>query len=114
MKKLITAALVVIAFSFQAQAQRMSKNALGIRFGGGRETNGFELSYQHKLSKANRLEIDFGWSDDHHHNHDYDAIKLTGLYQWVWKIEDGFNWYVGRGAGVGKYSYNHYYHKGHI
>lgn len=111
MKKIILAALVMLAFSFQAQAQRMSNNALGLRFGGGSGTSGFEVSYQRKLTKANRLELDLGWSDNNHD--DYDSFKLTGLYQWVWKIEDGFNWYAGVGAGVGSNSYGHYYHKDH-
>lgn len=111
MKKIILAGLVVLAFSFQAQAQRMSKNALGLRFGGGSGTNGFEVSYQRKLTKANRLELDLGWNDHHHDN--YSSFKLTGLYQWVWKIDGGFNWYAGAGAGIGNYSYDGYYHKGH-
>jgi hypothetical protein len=34
------------------------------------------------------------------------AIKLTGLYQWVWNIDGGFNWYAGVGGGVGSYSYD--------
>jgi hypothetical protein len=28
------------------------------------------------------------------------ALKLTALYQWVWNIDGGFNWY-GVGGGVG-------------
>ena len=35
--------------------------------------------------------------------YDDDAIKLTGLYQWVWNIDGGFNWYAGVGGGVGSY-----------
>jgi hypothetical protein len=33
--------------------------------------------------------------------YDDNAIKLTGLYQWVWNIDGGFNWYAGVGGGVG-------------
>ena len=42
------------------------------------------------------MELDLGWRD----NSDYDAFKLTGIYQWVWNIEGGFNWYAGAGAGL--------------
>jgi len=31
---------------------------------------------------------------------------MTALYQWVWNIEGGFNWYVGLGGGVGSVSYD--------
>ena len=36
-------------------------------------------------------------------NNNYDAYKLIGLYQWVWNIEGGFNWYLGVGGGIGSY-----------
>ena len=29
------------------------------------------------------------------------AFKLTGLYQWVWNIDGGFNWFAGFGGGIG-------------
>jgi len=32
------------------------------------------------------------------------AMKLNGLYQWVWPLEQGFNWYAGVGGGLGTYS----------
>jgi len=99
------------ALSFTSNAQRMSKNALGLRFGGDTENSGFEISYQRKLSEGNRFEVDLGWRNNNHDN--YDAFKLTGLYEWVWTIDGGFNWFVGAGAGIGNYSYNDYYHKGH-
>src|SRR6478736_557811 len=111
MKKLILSIVLLVALSFSANAQRMSNNALGLRFGSSSANNGFEISYQHKLAKANRLELDLGWGS-YGHDH-YNAAKLTGLYEWVWKIDGGFNWYAGVGAGVGKYSYDEYYYKGH-
>lgn len=97
MKKLLLAlALVVGAVS--ADAQEIRKNALGLRLG---DNDGFggELSYQRALGGNNRLELDLGWRD----SRDYDAIKLTGLYQWVWNIDGGFNWYAGVGGGLGSY-----------
>ena len=60
MKKIILSAIMLIGLAFTAQAQDISKNALGLRLGG---NNGFggEVSYQRGLSKNNRLELDLGW-----------------------------------------------------
>jgi opacity protein-like surface antigen len=101
MKKIILSAFMLIGLAFSAQAQDISKNALGLRLG---DNDGFgsELSYQRGLSKNNRLELDLGWRN----SKNYDAIKLVGLYQWVWNIDGGFNWYAGVGGGVGSWSYN--------
>jgi len=102
MKKLILLAIFVIGATAATQAQTISENALGLRFGG---ANGFgaEVSYQRGLGDNNRLELDLGWRND---SNRYDAVKLTGLYQWVWNIESGFNWYAGAGGGVGSINYN--------
>ncbi len=101
MKKIILVASLIIGLSFSAQAQNSSKNALGLRLG---DNDGFggELSYQRKLATNNRLELDLGWRN----SNNVDAIKLVGLYQWVWNIEGGFNWYAGIGGGVGSWSYD--------
>ena len=101
MKKLILSACMMIAMVFSANAQEISKNALGLRVG---DNDGFggELSYQRGLGSNNRLELDLGWRNSEH----YDALKITGLYQWVWNIDGGFNWYAGIGGGVGSWSYN--------
>ncbi len=97
MKKLLFLAIFAIGATMASHAQTISPNALGLRFGGG---NGYgaELSYQRALGDNNRLELDLGLNN---RNDRYDAIKLVGLYQWVWNIEGGFNWYAGIGAGVG-------------
>ena len=102
MKKLFFLAIFAIGATMSSQAQTISPNALGLRFGGG---NGFgaELSYQRALSERNRLELDLGWRND---SNRYDAVKLVGIYQWVWNIEGGFNWYAGFGGGVGSVNYN--------
>jgi hypothetical protein len=99
MKKLI----LLAAFAFgavvfnDAQAQQISDNALGLRIGGG-GGYGAEVSYQRATGgDNNRLEFDLGWRD----SNDYDAIKIVGLYQWIWNIEGGFNWYAGAGGGLG-------------
>ena len=104
MKKLFIAA--IIGLSLTAEAQNISKNALGLRFG---QNDGFgaEVSYQRKLQKDNRLEIDLGWRN----NDNFNFLKATGLYQWVWNIEGDFNWYAGVGGGFGSWNYNDNYKK---
>ncbi|MGV3696923.1 hypothetical protein [Flavobacterium sp.] len=101
MKKIILSAFMLLGLAFSANAQDISKNALGLRIG---DNDGFggEVSYQRGLSKNNRLEFDLGWRN----SDNVDAIKLVGLYQWVWNIEGGFNWYAGFGAGLGSWSYD--------
>jgi len=108
MKKLFLLTVFVIGAGLynQAEAQTISDNAIGLRFGGG-DGVGAEVSYQRALGMDNnRLELDLGWRD----NSDYDAFKLTGLYQWVWNIEGGFNWYAGAGAGLLSVDANHNLH----
>lgn len=96
MKNLVI--LSILFFGYTATAQN-TDHVLGLRLGGG---NGFgtEISYQLGLGGNNRLEFDLGWKD----NDDYDAYKLTGLYQWVWNIDGGFNWYAGTGGGLGSWN----------
>lgn len=96
MKKLFLVAIFAIGATVATQAQTISENAIGLRFGGGSGT-GAEVSYQRALGDNNRLELDLGWRNDSN----FDAFKLAALYQWVWNIEGGFNWYAGAGGGVG-------------
>lgn len=100
MKKLFIAAFLMLSFA-GLQAQKISENALGLRLG---DNDGFggEISYQRALGSSNRLEADLGWRNSRH----VDAIKLAGLYQWVWNIDGGFNWYAGVGGGLGSWRYN--------
>jgi hypothetical protein len=102
MKKLFLSAFMLAGMAFTTQAQSIAKNALGLRLG---DNDGFgaEVSYQRGLGDNNRLELDLGWRDSKY----YDAVKLVGLYQWVWNIEGGFNWYAGVGGGVGTFDYNY-------
>jgi len=102
MKKLILLTTTLFGFAFFAQGQEIAKNALGLRFG---DNDGFgaEISYQRGLSENNRLEVGLGWRNSNR----ADAYKLTGVYQWVWDIDNGFNWYAGVGGGVGSWSYRH-------
>ena len=101
MKKVILSAFMLLGLAFSAQAQDISKNALGLRLG---DNDGFggEISYQRGLGDNNRLELDLGFRN----SNEVDAFKLTGIYQWVWNIDGGFNWYAGVGGGVGSWSYD--------
>jgi hypothetical protein len=83
---------------------QIANHAIGLRLGGG---NGFgtEISYQQGLNEKNRLEFDLGVQSGTFYN----AWGLTGLYQWVWPIQDGFNWYAGPGARIGSWNYDNRY-----
>ncbi len=93
-------ALVVFGFGLHANAQE-EKNAIGLRLG---DSDGFgtEVSYQRYLDAKHRLEFDLGFRS----NKNFVAYRLTGLYQWVWNIDGGFNWYAGAGAGVAQINFD--------
>lgn len=103
MKKVFLLALFVMGATFysETQAQNIADNALGLRLGGG-DGFGAEVSYQRGLGQNNRMEFDLGWRNDS----SFDAFKITALYQWVWNIDGGFNWYAGAGGGVGSVNDN--------
>ncbi|WP_298901954.1 hypothetical protein [uncultured Psychroserpens sp.] len=100
MKKLFLVALAFMGLT-AVNAQDISDHAIGLRLG---DSDGFgaEISYQKALGDNNRLELDLGLRS----GNNYDGFKLTGLYQWVWNIDDGFNWYAGAGGGVGSYNFD--------
>lgn len=106
MKKLFFTSIFIVGTFFTMQAQEIADNALGLRLGGANGV-GAEISYQRKVgTDNNRLEFDLGWRNDSH----FDLVKTTALYQWVWNIEGGFNWYAGAGAGLGIVDDNHDHH----
>lgn len=82
-------------------AQNISPNAIGLRIG---DSDGFgtEISYQRALGENNRLEADLGYRSGNR----FSAFRVTALYQWVWNIDGGFNWYAGAGGGVGSFSFD--------
>ena len=108
MKKYAFLILAIAAMGWQANAQDISKNAIGLRIG---DSDGFgpEVNYQRALGDNNRLELGLAWHSKSHWN----ALKLTGIYQWVWNIDGGFNWYAGPGVGAGFVSYDRYYDYDH-
>lgn len=93
MKKILLSLGLIIAGAFSVNAQDISENAIGIRFSGGNGVGG-EITYQRALGENNRLEIDLGLANE------FTNFKATGLYQWVWNLEDKFNWYAGAGGGI--------------
>lgn len=96
MKKVLFAIVFAVSGMLSTNAQDISDNAIGIRFGGGDGLGG-EISYQKALGSNNRLEIDLGLANE------FTNFKATGLYQWVWNLENKFNWYAGLGGGIVSY-----------
>ena len=93
MKKILLALNLIFAVSLTVKAQNISDHAIGVRIGGGNGTGG-EISYQKHLNNNNRLEVDLGLASE------VNDFKVTGLYQWLWSIEEQFNWYAGVGGGI--------------
>ncbi len=101
MKKLFLLSIAILGFTFTSNAQSIADNALGLRLG---DSDGFgaEISYQRALGDNNRLEVDLGWRN----GNNYDGFKIAGLHQWVFALDDAFNWYVGAGGGLGSFDVN--------
>lgn len=93
MKRIIVGLSLIIGSIYTTSAQQIADNAIGLRFGGGNGVGG-EISYQKALGKNNRLEVNLGLANE------FTNFKATGLYEWVWNIEEQFNWYAGFGGGI--------------
>jgi opacity protein-like surface antigen len=93
MKKVYLLVGLIVGSVFSIKAQDISDNAIGLRFSGGNGAGG-EISYQKNLGNTNRLEIDLGLANE------FADFKAAGLYQWVWSLEERFNWYAGFGGGI--------------
>ena len=91
---LFTALFLFVTIGLQAQS--ISEHAIGLRLG---DSDGFgaEISYQKSIGRYNRAEFNLGWRD----SREFDAFKLTGVYQWVHQLDGSFNWYYGVGGGLG-------------
>jgi hypothetical protein len=107
MKKILLSTVFGLGVLTAASAQDISKNAIGIRAGDG-DGLGTEISYQRALGANNRLELDLGYEN----NDNFDAVKLTGIYQWVWNLDGSFNWYAGAGGGLASASYDRPFNDG--
>lgn len=93
MKKVVFVFGLLVSLTFSVNAQDIADNAIGLRLSGGNGAGG-EISYQKALGNTNRLEIDLGLANE------FADFKATGLYQWVWSLEEQFNWYAGFGGGI--------------
>nr|WP_299254742.1 hypothetical protein [uncultured Aquimarina sp.] len=96
MKRIFIFSTLLLASIFSLQAQDIPEHAVGLRLS---ESDGFwaEATYQAKLSSDTRIELDLGVQG----RNQFSALKLTGMYQWVFNIDGGLNWYVGPGIGGG-------------
>ena len=101
MKKTLFSIVLLLGIVTAVQAQEISQNAIGIRVG---DSDGFgtEVNYQRALGENNRLELGLGWRSANN----FDAIRFTGIYQWVWLLDGNFNWYAGVGAAVGSFDFD--------
>jgi len=92
--KLVTGVLFLIATSLGAQ--EIANHTIGLRLG---DSDGFgaEISYQKSFGRYTRAELNFGYRD----SREYDGIKLVGVFQWIYNIGGGLNWYYGFGGGAG-------------
>ena len=100
MKKIFAIAIFVMGLAVFANAQ-VNSRAIGLRFGGG-TYSGAEVSYQHGVGSANRIELDLGFGGYSGHS----RMFLAGIYHWDMNIVESLNWYIGPGASVGFYHYD--------
>ena len=101
MKKLILSFVLVLGSLSLVSAQQ---NAIGLKFGG-TSGNNADISFQHFLNDANRLEFNLGMNG---FGNDATFFVLSGAYQWVWDLSQlapGFKWYAGVGAMAGMFNY---------
>ena len=101
MKQVLIILLLLTGVAVSAQHP---SNSLGLRFSGSDEIQsvGVEVSYQHALAEARRLEADLGISNSAF----ADLFRLAGFYHWIWPLESGFYWYAGPGGGIGLLDYD--------
>jgi opacity protein-like surface antigen len=93
MKKVVFVFGLLVSLTLSVNAQDIADNAIGLRLSGGNGAGG-EISYQKALGNNTRFEIDLGLANE------FADFKATGLYQWVWSLEEQFNWYAGFGGGI--------------
>jgi len=109
MKRAILLIIMGIVVNSTLSAQ-LADHSIGLRYGTVYGL-GTEASYQHALTANKRLELDFGYNSNYEYinnlRQDYNSWALTGLYQWVWKLEkldERLYWYAGPGGKLGVWS----------
>lgn len=92
--KLLAFALFLITTTINAQ--EIANSTIGLRLG---DSDGFgaEISYQKLIGRYSRAEVNLGYRD----SREYDGVKAVALFQWVYGISNGLNWYYGFGIGAG-------------
>jgi len=99
MKRLLFV-FVLILCGYAGMAQE-PRHALGLRLDGG-DGFGPAISFQYMMSDYNRVELDLGTNTAYTHN----SWGLAGIFQRVWVIDRGFNWYAGLGGRVGSWNWD--------
>lgn len=99
----IVAVIILIFLSGNHVDSQVNPHAIGIRGLQSNYGSGGEITYQHGMGDANRLEVDLGWRGSRANGNNYAYSQLSVVYQWVWSIADGFNWYAGLGGQLGSY-----------
>ena len=109
MKKLLFA-LVLALVATQAVLAQGPEQSVGLRYGADFGL-GTEISYQRNLISGKRLEFDLGFNSRYEYintlRQDYNSWALTGLYQWIWKLDKvdaNLSWYAGYGGKMGFWS----------
>ncbi len=110
MKKIFTTVFMLVLLFGILHAQ---PRTIGARIGGN-----MEVSYQHNVLSYNMLEISAGVSNYFPRNVDglyknYGYVGVTAMFDWIFNISGGWNWYLGPGVGVGYY-WRDYYGPNHI
>jgi hypothetical protein len=88
--------LFVCVLGFNSQAQNIPKHAIGLRFSGGVLFGG-ALNYQYAPDEANRFEFNIGRLG----GKEFSSTEIQITYQWVFPLDDRFDWYAGGGGKLG-------------
>lgn len=96
-KQILLSVILATAIVGTAMAQ---PRAIGARIGGGAD-----FSYQHSFASRNMIDMSVGvsgfWGN-------YGYADVNCMFDWVFNISGGWNWYVGPGLGLGCYWGQHY------
>lgn len=90
--------LAATFFSTLLFSQEIADKTIGLRLGDD-DGLGAEISFQKSMASNNRIELGLAWRNANKYN----AYKLTGTYQWLFELDQNFNWYAGAGGGFGSW-----------
>lgn len=93
--------LILCLFCFSFFISKAQSDAIGVRLSGGGLVNS-EVSLQKWVTDYNRLELDAGFGGGSLFN----IFSATAIYQSVFEIDYGLNWFLGIGAGSGFWEYH--------